>query len=695
MQKSLLFLCASTALLTSATAQFALVAPPVCATAEGTANNVFPWGRTADQRYQQIFDSTTFTSQNVGMPILINQLRFRANGTTASWPGGTWPGPIDIKLSTSPVDFLGFSTTFASNQGADLTTVYSGPVTKLPGVGNGTTTPAPWFIDIALTTPFLYDPNAGDLTLDVFMNAAGYTGTVTTGADAESGANALCSRLWADGTATAVATGSAQNYGVVTEFGYVPAAGLYASFTSNVRSGPVPTTVNFSDTSYTSDPGGVLAWTWDLDGDNVVDSTLQNPSFTYTACGAYTVSLTVFDASNPFSTTTRNGYIEIGITPIAPTFTYASIAPGVFQFTDTSTPTPSSWAWDLDGDSLTDSTAQNPVWFYPNPCAAVPVTLSVSSTCAGPWSATQNLLLSPTSLTSVSIPNNGLSANNAGALFDVDVTNPNGVTICALSLYPFTAGATATCNVYVTDAPGGVATSYNQAALWRLVATGTGSSTGTTTTPSVFSLSNPVYLPQGQYAMAIGTSLGLRYTTIAGPVTTTGPDFSITTGRSAGPLFSAGIANRGFAGTFHYSVIGNGNLAGYGFFGSGCPGTLGISNLDNDSEPSLGNTMVVTANNLPQSAAIMLVGFSKTVSGLGALPLSLGAFGAPGCNLRVSPDANVLMLGTGNQATWTFTVPNNAAFVGLGLYNQAVVFDPAANAAGAVGSDAHAMLLGN
>lgn len=476
---------------------------------------------------------------------------------------------------------------------------------------------------------------------------------------------------------------------------YQPAAGLFANFTSNVRSGPVPTTVNFSDTSYSSDPGGVLAWAWDLDGDSVIDSTLQHPSFTYTACGAYTVSLTVVDASHPTSTATRTGYIEIGITPIAPTFTYAPIAPGVFQFTDTSTPTPASWAWDLDGDSVTDSTAQNPVWFYPNPCAAVPVTLSVSSTCAGPWSATQNLLLSPTSLTSVSIPNNGLSANNAGALFDVDVTNPNGVTICALSLYPFTAGATATCNVYVTDAPGGVATSYNQAALWRLVATGTGASTGTTTTPSVFSLSNPVYLPQGQYAMAIGTSLGLRYTTITGPVTTTGPDFSITTGRSAGPLFSAGIANRGFAGTFHYSVVGNGDLAGYGFFGSGCPGTLGISNLENDSEPSLGNTMIVTANNLPQNAAIMLVGFSKTVSGLGALPLSLGAFGAPGCNLRVSPDANVLMLGTGNQATWTFPVPNNAAFVGLNLYNQAVVFDPAANAAGAVGSDAHAMLLGN
>lgn len=695
MQKSLLFVFASTALIASTTAQFALVAPPVCATAEGTANNVFPWGRTADQRYQQIFDSTTFTSQNVGMPILINQLRFRANGTTASWPGGTWPGPIDIMLSTSPVDYLAFSTTFASNQGANLTTVYSGPVTKLAGIGNGPTTPAPWFIDITLTTPFLYDPSAGDLTLDVLMNAAGSTGTVTTGADAESGANALCSRLWADGTTATVAAGSSPNYGVVTEFGYTPAAGLYASFTSNVRSGPVPTTVNFSDTSYSSDPGGVLAWAWDLNGDGITDSNLRNPSFVYTACGAYTVSLTVFDATHPASTTTRTGYIEVGIAPIAPTFTFASIAPGVFQFTDTSVPTPASWAWDLNGDGVTDSTAQNPVWFYPNPCAAVPVTLSVTTTCAGPWSATRTLLLSPNSLTSVSLPNNGLSSNNAGALFDVDVTNPSGVTICALSLYPFTAGVTATCNVYVTDAPGGVATSFNQANLWRLVATGTGSSTGTTTTPSVFSLSNPIYLPQGQYAMAIGTSLGLRYTTITGPVTSTGPDFSITAGRSAGPLFSAGIANRGFSGTLHYSVVGNGDLAGYGFFGSGCPGSLGISNLVNNAPPTLGSTLSVTVNNLPLSAAIMLLGFSKTMSGLGALPLDLGSFGAPGCNLRVSADASLLILGTGNQASWALNIPANSSFLGVKLYNQAVVLDPGVNAAGAVGSDAHAMLIGN
>ena len=39
---------------------------------------------------------------------------------------------------------------------------------------------------------------------------------------------------------------------------------------------PSPLLVQFTDTTFTSDPGGVTSWAWDLDGDNVVDSTQQN-----------------------------------------------------------------------------------------------------------------------------------------------------------------------------------------------------------------------------------------------------------------------------------------------------------------------------------------------------------------------------------------------------------------------------------
>ncbi|MFO1078747.1 MAG: hypothetical protein U1E73_13575 [Planctomycetota bacterium] len=209
-----------------------------------------------------------------------------------------------------------------------------------------------------------------------------------------------------------------------------------------------------------------------------------------------------------------------------------------------------------------------------------------------------------------------------------------------------------------------------------------------------FTLSNPIFLPQGQYSMAIGTSVGLRYTTLRPNLVNAGPDFTITAGRSAGPLFSAGIANRGFAGTFHYSVVGSGDVAGYGYFGSGCAGSLGISSLTANAAPSLGSTLNVTVNNLPINVAIMLTGLSKTNWLLGALPFDLATYGAPGCKLRVSPDANLLLLGAAGSAVWPFTIPNNAGLIGLNMYNQAVVLSPGTNAAGAVGSDAGAMMIG-
>ena len=117
-------LCAATA-----TAQFNLVTPNGYAATEGGANNTFPWNRgTASTRIQFMVDSTHFTGQGVTYPIIISQLRYRADAATATttWPGGTWPN-VRIDLATSPVDYLAASATFASNLGADLTTVLNGP----------------------------------------------------------------------------------------------------------------------------------------------------------------------------------------------------------------------------------------------------------------------------------------------------------------------------------------------------------------------------------------------------------------------------------------------------------------------------------------------------------------------------------------------------------------------------------------
>ncbi|WP_261788812.1 PKD domain-containing protein [Methanosarcina siciliae] len=65
-----------------------------------------------------------------------------------------------------------------------------------------------------------------------------------------------------------------------------------AVFSGTPTTGFVPMTVQFTDAS-TNAP---TSWAWDFDNDGTIDSTDQNPSYTYNASGTYTVKLT---ASGP------------------------------------------------------------------------------------------------------------------------------------------------------------------------------------------------------------------------------------------------------------------------------------------------------------------------------------------------------------------------------------------------------------
>ncbi|AKB34206.1 Chitin binding protein [Methanosarcina siciliae HI350] len=81
---------------------------------------------------------------------------------------------------------------------------------------------------------------------------------------------------------------------------------LVAAFTADVTGGTTPLTVNFTDQS----TGSPTAWAWDFDNDGNVDSTEQNPSYTYNAAGNYTVNLTVEnEAGSDFEL--KTDYIEV------------------------------------------------------------------------------------------------------------------------------------------------------------------------------------------------------------------------------------------------------------------------------------------------------------------------------------------------------------------------------------------------
>jgi hypothetical protein len=210
----------SAALLAGAAAAQTIWTPNGYAAVPGNSNNTYPWNRgSAPIHLQQIYSSANFTLQGLTSPVRIARLRFRAQASFTSWGGGSWPNVV-LNMSTAAVSYTAPSTTFASNHGPDLTNIYTGQVTVLPGAGNGST--GPIYVDINLASPFLYDPSAGDLCLEVINDGLGWSGS-STPCDAVSGQGGaggppLSARVY-NPSSTTVPTGTVNtDFGRVTQF---------------------------------------------------------------------------------------------------------------------------------------------------------------------------------------------------------------------------------------------------------------------------------------------------------------------------------------------------------------------------------------------------------------------------------------------------------------------------------------------
>lgn len=83
-----------------------------------------------------------------------------------------------------------------------------------------------------------------------------------------------------------------------------------ANFTANTTSGYAPLTVQFTDLS-TEEP---TSWSWDFENDGTLDSTVQNPVFTYATPGLYTVKLTATNSKGSDSEV-RTNYITVSSGP--------------------------------------------------------------------------------------------------------------------------------------------------------------------------------------------------------------------------------------------------------------------------------------------------------------------------------------------------------------------------------------------
>jgi len=134
-----------------------------------------------------------------------------------------------------------------------------------------------------------------------------------------------------------------------------------ADFTQSISAGATPLTVEFTDDS-TNSP---TSWSWSFGDGNT--STVENPSYTYTSPGIYTVALTASNAGGSNTTTVESDVTAVAGTGIAPVASFTEsdttgTAPLTVQFSDESENAPTSWVWNFgDGDS---GNSENPSHTY-------------------------------------------------------------------------------------------------------------------------------------------------------------------------------------------------------------------------------------------------------------------------------------------------------------------------------------------
>jgi hypothetical protein len=202
-----------------------IVVPGSADGVEGDQGNLFPFSDgsvpgISSQRYQQVYGASAFSSASG--PLLITDIFFRPDATLLGAPFSTTIPSIQINLSTTSAPVDGLSFTFADNVGANDTIVFNGALTLSTAYTGPSGGPKDFDISIHLSTPFTYDPAAGNLLLDVRNFGASVTDRFDTAGDL----NDSVSRVYTsnDGrdvnSSTATFTGTE---GLVTRFDFTPA----------------------------------------------------------------------------------------------------------------------------------------------------------------------------------------------------------------------------------------------------------------------------------------------------------------------------------------------------------------------------------------------------------------------------------------------------------------------------------------
>ena len=187
-----------------------IVAPNAFATTNGGSRaSSAPFNDVS--RYQQIYAASQFSA--LSGPELITQIAFRPATNQRAFTHTD--SHIQFDFSTNAEAVSSLSSTFANNVGSNDQVVYNSALT-FTSTGAPASGAGPFDIVVKLTNPFLYDPAAGNLVLDIRNFDPSFTGFFDLGSDPST-------RLVFVDNSTTSATGTVQPFGLVTQFTFAPA----------------------------------------------------------------------------------------------------------------------------------------------------------------------------------------------------------------------------------------------------------------------------------------------------------------------------------------------------------------------------------------------------------------------------------------------------------------------------------------
>lgn len=474
---------------------------------------------------------------------------------------------------------------------------------------------------------------------------------------------------------------------------YRLAGGLYPDFTVDNNTGPSPHLVTFTDNTFTDDPIGVLSVEYDFESDGVFDATTAagaSTAHTY-GCGDHVPTVRATDSINGQLARTSDQTIVVDplIAGFDPTNGYAAAGtPAAFDYAGSGNPTIS---WDFDGDGLTDRIGTPVTWTFPQQ-GTFPVTMTAQLNCrtqtvSGQVTVVEQVLLAPISPTREV---NRFRNNTNAAYFDVDVTNPLGITVTDMAAMSPQVGE---AHGYEVWGSLGVSALDNYAkSNFALLGSGQWTPTREDTLETVDV--TDFYLPAGVHGLVVvhrdldGSRSGHSWASGNVGAVSANPDLSIAP--LAGVLFfvnqtSNTVVSSSFDSFGGGVIYSRGNTLAPdapGRIGSGCAGALGPPTIvPLSTNPTLGSSYAIRVVNVDRPVSIH-GGVSDTFSTVFGTPLPLALGPILGvqmdCLLRVSSDAILapVLPGTARDAEVSFPVPNNPAFAGLTVFFQGVTFDP-------------------